>query len=437
MSYLERAKCKINDFSFVVGIIGLGYVGLPLAIRFAASGLKVIGFDIDTVKIDSLTRNVSYFSHISDQAIGDLNLHGFEPTNNFSRVAECDGLIICVPTPLGKHREPDLSFIISTLESLLPYLKPGQIMALESTTWPGTTEEVVRPKIEEKGFVIGESFFLIFSPEREDPGNQAFNTKTIPKLIGGESVHCSELGQLLYQAAVDNVVLTPGTKVAEMAKLLENIYRSINIGLANEMKIICDAIGIDVYDVIEAAATKPFGFNPFYPGPGLGGHCIPIDPFYLTWKAREYGISSRFIELAGEINTYMPKWVIDRVAKALNTRSKPLRGSRILVLGVAYKKNIDDQRESPAIEIINSLIELGSLVSYSDPFIPSIKPMRKYDLRLDSVVLNPGELGYYDCVLLVTDHDKFNYEMIFNNSSLLVDTRGRFHGLNSPHLFSA
>ncbi|MBU0744081.1 MAG: nucleotide sugar dehydrogenase, partial [Gammaproteobacteria bacterium] len=338
--------------------------------------------------------------------------------------ATADALIICVPTPLNKYREPDLSFVVDTMEALLPHVRAGQVVSLESTTYPGTTEEELKPRIESRGFKIGEDVFLIFSPEREDPGNAKFNTKTTPKVCGGTTPACLEVGLALYEQAIDYVHPVSSTKAAEMTKLLENIHRAVNIGLVNEIKIICDKMGIDVYEVIRAAATKPFGFVPYYPGPGLGGHCIPIDPFYLTWKAREYGINTRFIELAGEVNSSMPAWVVDKLMLALNDRSKSLKGSKVLILGIAYKENIDDMRESPAVEVIELLIEKGAKVDYSDPYIPVFPKMRKHDLNFASVTLTPDSLKSYDAVVIVTAHKDFDFAAIKEHSKLIIDTRG-------------
>ena len=418
---------KISEKKALIGIIGLGYVGLPLMVRFNEVGFKVLGFDIDHNKVDKLNRGETYLKHIGKERVysaWQTNL--FEATDDFSLISETDAVIICVPTPLGKHREPDLSFVINTIETILPYLKVGQILSLESTTYPGTTEEELKPRIESKGFKIGEELFLVYSPEREDPGNQNFSTSQIPKVIGGTTPTCLEIGKTLYQTIVKEVVSVSSTKVAEMTKLLENIYRAVNIGLVNELKIVADKMGINIWEVIDAAATKPFGFTPFYPGPGLGGHCIPIDPFYLTWKASEYGVHTRFIELAGEVNTSIPHYVIEKVNEALNHYGKPLKGSKILVLGVSYKKNIDDLRESPAVELIELLIKRESQVLYSDPYIPKIGKMRKHNLKLKSVEISPSLLSNMDCVLIATDHDNFDYEMIQKNSQLIVDTRGRY-----------
>src|SRR6185503_5448733 len=358
---------RFRQRTATVGIIGLGYVGLPLALRFSEVGIRVIGFDIDENKAAAINSGRSYFIHIPSAAVASAKSRGFEATNDFSRIGEADALIICVPTPLNSSREPDLSFVINTTESLVPHLRSGQLVSLESTTYPGTTEEELKPRLERRGFKVGQDIFLCFSPEREDPGNQNFTTRTIPKVCGGSTATCLEVGLELYRQAVDTVVPVSSTQAAELTKLLENIHRAVNIGLVNEMKIIADRMGIDIHEVIRAAATKPFGFVPYYPGPGLGGHCIPIDPFYLTWKAKEYGVYTRFIELAGEINSSMPHWVIGKVIEALNDRKKSIKGSRCLVLGIAYKKNVDDMRESPSVELMELLTAKGASVDYSDP----------------------------------------------------------------------
>src|SRR5436853_1289936 len=381
VSLLER----FTNRTARVGVIGLGYVGLPLALRFSEAGFRVIGFDIDQAKADAINSGRSYFLHIPDAAVAAARARCFEATTQVSRAAEADALIICVPTPLTASREPDLSFVVNTLESILPHLRAGQLISLESTTYPGTTEEELRPRIEKRGFKVGEDIFLCFSPERQDPGNPHFTTRNIPKICGGATSACLEAGVALYSQAVDKVVPVSSTRAAEMTKLLENIHRSVNIGLVNEMKIIADRMDIDILEVIHAAATKPFGFVPYYPGPGLGGHCIPIDPFYLTWKARQYGLHTRFIELAGEINSAMPHWVIGKVVDALNERRKPLNGSRVLVLGIAYKKNVDDMRESPSVELMSLLAARGARVEYSDPHVPVFPRMRKYRFELESV----------------------------------------------------
>jgi len=426
---------KIKNRQSVIGIVGLGYVGLPLMLRFTEVGFAVLGFDIDEVKVDKLNSGESYIGHIPSAAITqrrrqEVQLEngafapGFAATKDYGRASEADVLILCVPTPLNKHREPDLSFVRNTVDSLLPHLRSGQMVSLESTTYPGTTEEELRPRIEEAGLVIGEDIFLVYSPEREDPGNPIYNTRNIPKVCGGSTRGCLEVGRVLYGEVVDRVVALSSTRAAELTKLLENIYRAVNIGLVNELKIVADRMGIDIREVIDAAASKPFGFTPFYPGPGLGGHCIPIDPFYLTWKAREYGINTRFIELAGEVNTAMPQWVVGKVTDALNERGQALKGAAILVLGLAYKKNVDDPRESPSMEIMEILRGKGAELSYSDPHVPVFPPMRRHNFDLRSQDLTREVLESVDCVLLVTDHDDFPYDLIAAHAPLIVDTRG-------------
>ena len=417
---LERLASK----TATIGIIGMGYVGLPLMLRFSEVGFRTIGFDNDLAKVVKLNRGESYIKHIPATGIARARANGFEATSDYSRCHEADAIIICVPTPLTRHREPDLSFVVNTTDAIVPHLRPGQLISLESTTYPGTTEEELLPRIQSANLEVGKDVFLVFSPEREDPGNPKFTTRTIPKICGGVTPKCLEVGVALYSWAVDKVVPVSSTRAAEMSKLLENIHRAVNIGLVNEMKIIADRMGIDIHEVIRAAATKPFGFVPYFPGPGLGGHCIPIDPFYLTWKAKEYGVHTRFIELAGEVNSAMPEWVVGKVADALNARKKTLNGSRVLVLGVAYKKNIDDSRETPSAELIKLLQEKGADVDYSDPHIPAFPVMRKYKFDTQSVELTPQTLSVYDCVLLATDHDAFDYNLIKQHASLIVDTRG-------------
>ena len=415
---------KLGRRKAVVGVLGLGYVGLPLALRFAEAGLAVVGFDIDAQKVAKLRAGRSYINYIPARAIRQGLAAGFEATGDFARARECDALIICVPTPLSRSREPDLSYVVDTAEAIAPYLRRGQLVSLESTTWPGTTEEVLQPIVEKRGFKVGRDVFLVFSPERQDPGNAKFGTHNIPKVVGGVTPRCLAAGVALYRLAVDKVVPVSSTRVAEMAKLLENIHRAVNIGLVNELKVVCDKMGIDLFEVIDAAATKPFGFVPYYPGPGLGGHCIPIDPFYLTWKAREFGVHTRFIELAGEINHGMPAFVVQKLTAALNARGAAVRGARILVLGIAYKKNVDDMRESPSVELMEQLLALGAKVDYSDPHIPAFPRIRRGYFNLKSVEPTPAALRRYDAVLLATNHDAFDYAAIAKHSKLVVDTRG-------------
>ena len=422
---LSALQTKIDAGTAHIGIYGLGYVGLPLALRFAEVGLKVTGFDIDSAKVQQLNAGESYIERLQPAVIQRAQSHGFEATTDFSLSKEVDAIIICVPTPLNRYREPDLSYIIATIESALPHMRAGQLVSLESTTWPGTTEEVLAPRLRARGLVPGENCALVFSPEREDPGNPRYGTKDIPKVIGGCTPSCLALGKALYQRAIQTLVPVSSPRVAEMTKLLENIHRAVNIGLVNEMKIVADKMGINIHEVIDAAATKPFGFVPYKPGPGLGGHCIPIDPFYLTWKAREYGVNTRFIELAGEINHYMPHWVVEKITDALNERSKAIKGSRILVLGLAYKKNIDDTRESPAVEIMDLLQAKGAHIDYSDPHVPVFPRKRDYHFDLQSVTLTPESIASYDCLVLATDHDGFDYPQLVQHARLIVDTRGR------------
>jgi UDP-N-acetyl-D-glucosamine dehydrogenase len=415
---------RLNEKQSVIGIVGLGYVGLPLMLRYQEVGYRVLGLDIDQIKVDRLNRGETYIAHIKPEAIKAARAGGFEATTDFARAGEPDALILCVPTPLDRHQAPDLSFVINTVDSLVPHVRPGQVMSLESTTWPGTTDEELKPRIESRGFEVGKDVFLVFSPEREDPANPDFTTRTIPKVVGGCTAACLEVGKALYGQVIDRVVPVSSTRVAEMTKLLENIHRAVNIGLVNEMKIVADRMGIDIHEVIRAAATKPFGFVPYYPGPGLGGHCIPIDPFYLTWKAREYGVNTRFIELAGEINRAMPEWVVSKVAEALNGRSKALRGSRVLVLGIAYKRDVDDMRESPSVEIMELLRSKGAVIAYSDPHIAVFPKMREHSFDLKSVPLSAESLSEFDCVLIATDHKAFDYGLIKNHARLIVDARG-------------
>jgi UDP-N-acetyl-D-glucosamine dehydrogenase len=427
---------KLTSKKAVIGIVGLGYVGLPLMLRYCEVGYRVVGFDIDQAKIESLNRGESYIEHISAQRIKAVVGRNFEPTSDFSRASEVDALILCVPTPLNKYREPDLSFVINTVDALIPFLHRDLVISLESTTYPGTTDEELKPRIEAPGFVVGRDVFLVFSPEREDPGNPSFSTQTIPKICGGHTKDCLEVGLALYGSVIDRVVPVSSTRAAELTKLLENIHRSVNIGLVNEMKIVADRMGIDIHEVISAAATKPFGFVPYYPGPGIGGHCIPVDPFYLTWKAREYGLHTRFIELAGEINSSMPDYVVSKVSDGLNAKRKPISGSKILVLGIAYKKNVDDTRESPSVILMELLRDLGAEVFYSDPHVPVFPKMRSHQFFLSSITLTKESIASFDCVLLATDHDKFDYDLIRASSSLLVDCRGRFLG-SQPNIIKA
>jgi UDP-N-acetyl-D-glucosamine dehydrogenase len=435
-NYQSSLLEKIEDKHALIGIIGLGYVGLPLFIRYAEEGYKVVGIDVDQSKIDSLNEQRSYISHISNESLVKVR-DNYKVTTDFSVARELDALILCVPTPLDKYREPDLTYVLKTMESLTPFLRKGQVLSLESTTYPGTTEEELQPRIENTGLSVGEDFFLVYSPEREDPGNRHFETSTIPKVCGGVSSACLCIGQAMYQTVIKNIVPVSSTKVAEMTKLLENIHRAVNIGLVNEMKLVADEMGIDIYEVIDAASTKPFGFVPYYPGPGIGGHCIPIDPFYLTWKAREYGLHTRFIELAGEINGSMPNRVVNKVIGALNNHGKALKGAQVLVLGVAYKKDVDDVRESPALFIIEELQELGAVVNYHDPHVAEIPRMRAHNIELKSQDLTPEGLQAADVVVLITSHSAFDYQAIYEQASLIVDTRGVFRTFDHSKIVQA
>ncbi|HVO02587.1 MAG TPA: nucleotide sugar dehydrogenase [Candidatus Cybelea sp.] len=431
---LRRARGKAPDLArriagktAKIGVIGLGYVGLPLACLFAERGFPVTGFDIDARKIDSLKAGRSYIKHIPSARIRAQTRAGrLEASSNFAGLRAMDAILICVPTPLTKFREPDLRFVVATGEEVAAALRPGQLVILESSTYPGTTTEVLKPILEKTGLKSGRDFHLAYSPEREDPGNQSYGTASIPKVIGGDGAAALKLAKALYDSAVVQTVPVSSPETAEAIKLTENIFRAVNIAMANEMKVIFDAMGIDVWEVIEAAKTKPFGFMPFYPGPGLGGHCIPIDPFYLTWKARAFGINTRFIELAGEINTLMPHYVMDRLAEALSSRlGKALKGAKILMLGLAYKKNVDDMRESPALTLIELLEKAQAKVEYHDPFITRIKPSREHAALAGrrSVALTPKRVAAADAVLIVTDHDQVDYGLIARHARLVVDTR--------------
>jgi UDP-N-acetyl-D-glucosamine dehydrogenase len=440
MSDVHQLKDRLSRRDYTVGVIGLGYVGLPLVLRFGEVGFRVIGFDIDVDKVKRLNDGTSYIQHVPGPRVQTLVGAGrFEATADLERLGEPDAVIICVPTPLTRHREPDLRYVEGTADAVAAALRRQQLVCLESTTYPGTTEEVVLPRLEARGLRVGEDFYLAFSPEREDPGNAQFDTATIPKVVGGVTPDCLELATALYAEAIRQVVPVASTRVAEATKILENVYRAVNIALVNELKVAFERMGINVWDVIEAAKTKPFGFQPFYPGPGLGGHCIPIDPFYLTWKAREYGVATRFIELAGEVNAAMPAYVIHRLMEALNDRGKALKGARILVLGAAYKRDTDDPRESPGLEIMEELLQKGALVDYSDPHLPRLPVVRRHKLDLSSVLLSETVLGRYDAVLLVTDHSRFPYELIHQSASLIVDSRNAFRarGFTGAHVVSA
>jgi UDP-N-acetyl-D-glucosamine dehydrogenase len=415
---------RLNQRSAAIAIVGLGYVGLPLALRYASLGYAVTGVDIDGEKVALLNAGKSYIDHISDERVQKATAAGFKASDHFRCIQEMDAIILCVPTPLSRQREPDLSYVMNTVDAVLPYLHSGQVLSLESTTYPGTTDEEIKPRIEAKGFTIGSNFFLVYSPEREDPGNAEFSTNNIPKICGGITPECLKVGVALYGQVTNQVIPVSSTRTAEMTKLLENIHRAVNIGLVNEIKILTDKMGIDIYEVIGAAATKPFGFVPYYPGPGIGGHCIPVDPFYLTWKAHEYGVHTRFIELAGEINNAMPQWVVQKLVDALNTVGKPIKNSKVLVLGVAYKKNVDDARESPAVRVMDHLVRKEAIVAYSDPHLPVFPKMRDHYFDLKSMQLTKENLTAQDAVVITTAHDLFDYEFIRTHAQLIVDTRG-------------
>lgn len=431
---------RIEDRSAHIAVIGLGYVGLPIAIRFCDEGFKVTGFDLDESKVEAIKAGRSYIKHIPSERISALSKGGkalFGATADMSRLREADVAIICVPTPLTDKKEPDLSYVEATGRALAEFIRPGCLVSLESTTYPGTTDELLLPMFTGRGMKAGQDIFLVFSPEREDPGRADFTLRTTPKVVGGITGRCAKAGSALYSRIVDRVVPVSSTRAAEMSKLLENIYRGVNIALVNELKMLCDRMEIDIWEVIAAAATKPFGFQPFYPGPGLGGHCIPIDPFYLTWKAKEYDFSTRFIELAGEINTAMPYYVVSKVMEALNDSSKSLKGSKVLVLGVAYKKNVDDMRESPSLELIRILKEKGAVVSYNDPYVPVATSHKKGFGRMRSVALTEKGLKAADCVLIVTDHSCYDYAWIVKNSALVVDTRNSTAGIRGGRVVKA
>src|SRR5215510_3349545 len=416
---------KIRTHQARVGIVGLGYVGLPLVLRFGEEHFPVLGFDVVPVKVQKLQAGESYIRHIPAERLRVLiKEKQFEPTTDFRRLAEADCIIICVPTPLTPKKDPDLQYIENTTDAISRTLRKGQLVCLESTTYPGTTEEILLERFRATGLQAGSDYFLIFSPEREDPGNPKFSTRTIPKVVGGITPDCLEVGTTLYGQVIDRVIPVSSTRAAELVKLLENIYRCVNIALVNELKLLGDRMNIDVWEVIDAASSKPFGFTPFYPGPGLGGHCIPIDPFYLSWKAKEYDFSTRFIQLAGEVNAGMPHHVVDRIGKVLNDRSRSIRDSKILILGVAYKKDVDDIRESPALEIMEILQAQGAVLSYSDPYIPRLHKMRAYDFsHMSSLPLSEDVLKNQDLVVITTDHSSIDYQWVVDHASTVVDTR--------------
>ncbi len=422
---------KVKSREAVISIIGLGYVGLPLALEFVESGFEVIGFDTDKVKVNNLKKNKTYIEHISSSKIKKAISKSFFPTTDFKKIKKTDFIILCVPTPLNKQREPDLKYIEETLDTISPYLKEHQCISLESTTYPGTTEQLIATEIAKLGFKIGHDFYVIYSPEREDPGNKEFIIQQIPKVVSGISKNCLHIAELVYGSVFESVIKVSNTRTAEMTKLLENIFRSVNIGLVNEMKKISDKMNINIHEVIKAAETKPFGFTAFYPGPGIGGHCIPIDPFYLTWKAKEYGVNTKFIELAGEINAEMPQYVIDKATEILNLHRKTVKGSKILILGIAYKKNVDDMRESPAVIIMEKLRKMGALINYHDPHVKKFPKMREHNFDLKSIKLNKFNISKYDLVILTTDHDQVDYKFIKSNAKLIVDTRGVYMKKNN------
>lgn len=432
MHFIER----LQDRTATIAVIGLGYVGLPLALRFSEVGFQVLGYDTDPEKTAALNDGRSYIEYITGERIQGALARGFRATTNVSELAAANAVIICVPTPLDAHRQPDLRYVQGTIDAVAPYLSAGQLVSLESTTYPGTTEELLAPVIRNAGLEPGRDLHLVYSPEREDPGNAAFNTQTIPKVVGGLTDTCLEAGKALYRAVVDQVVPVSSLRAAEMTKLLENIHRAVNIGLVNEMKMVADRMDVDIHEVIDAAASKPFGFVAYRPGPGLGGHCIPIDPFYLSWKARAYGINTRFIELAGEVNRSMPEWVLAKLVDALNERERAVKSSRILVLGLAYKKDVDDLRESPALEIMELLRAKGVHLTYHDPHIPRVPKLRDYHFDLESQPLTPQLLAEQHAVILVTDHSDVDYAQVAAHAPLIVDTRGVYRG-DQPHVVQA
>jgi UDP-N-acetyl-D-glucosamine dehydrogenase len=431
-SNAEQLAGKIRSRRATVGVVGLGYVGLPLAVEYADAGFHVVGIDLSKAKTTRVNKGDSYVGDVPSSVLAPLVEKGLlRATTDFSAIREFDTVNICVPTPLRKTKDPDMSYIVSACEEIAKYFHPGMLVILESTTYPGTTDELVLPMLEKSGLKVGEDFFLCFSPERVDPGNPQFQTKNIPKVVGGSTPACTDLGRLFYEQALEHVVPVSSTQVAEMVKLLENTFRMINIGLANEIAIMCDSMGIDVWEVIEAAATKPFGFMPFYPGPGLGGHCIPIDPFYLSWKTKQSGIEARFIELAGYINGQMPHFVAAKVQNALNEVRKAVKGSKILIYGVSYKRDIDDVRESPALDIMHLLKRRGAEIGFADPHVPEI--------RLEGEILHASEgdaaVKDADCVVIVTDHSSFDYPKLVREAKLIVDTRNALKGVRSEKIF--
>jgi UDP-N-acetyl-D-glucosamine dehydrogenase len=433
MSLIERIKTKQAK----VGVIGLGYVGLPLVIEFSRAGYPVTGFDVDQEKVKILKQGKSYIKHIDSARIAQCG-PSFTPTSDFSKLSDMDCIVICVPTPLNKYREPDMSYVFNTTETVAKYLRKGQLISLESTTYPGTTDEDMRAMLEKTGLRAGRDFHLAFSPEREDPNNRDFSTSTIPKVVGGYTPACLDAAKALYDSIVIRTVPVSSTKAAEATKLLENIYRAVNIAMVNELKMLFDRMGIDIWEVIEAAKTKPFGFQAFYPGPGLGGHCIPIDPFYLTWKAREYEFATRFIELAGEINTHMPYYVVQKTVDTLNQKGISIKGAKVLILGIAYKKNVDDMRESPSFKLMELFMGKGAVVDYNDPHIPRIPKLRHYSFDMSSTPLTGETLSRYDAVVIATDHSDYDYQWIHSHAKLIIDTRNAMKaGLNDTKVVKA
>jgi UDP-N-acetyl-D-glucosamine dehydrogenase len=430
---------KIKKKEAKIGVVGLGYVGLPLVIEFCKSGFSVTGLDIDEKKIKALSQGKSFIKHIPDEKIEALNQDGkFEASKDFKLVEKLDCILICVPTPLNKNREPDMSYIISTAKQIAPHMKKGQLIILESTTYPGTTQEVLLPELEPGSGLKGNAdFFVAYSPEREDPNNKDFTTSTIPKVIGSDHPTGLKISEALYSCIINKTVPVSSTRVAEATKLMENIFRSVNIALVNELKVVFDKMGIDIWEVIEASSTKPFGFMPFYPGPGLGGHCIPIDPFYLAWKAREYNVSTRFIELAGEVNISMPEYVMQKTFMALNQSGKSVKKSKIILLGLAYKKNVDDHRESVTFKIMDLLNKNGASVDYNDPYIPEIMPVREYKQFVGKKSVPLKNLELYDLTIILTDHSSYNYEAIVEQSRIVVDTRNACSQIKSPKIIKA
>jgi UDP-N-acetyl-D-glucosamine dehydrogenase len=429
---MRELKEKIERREARCGVIGLGYVGLPLALEFARAGMHVTGIDLDERKVEAIKAGKSYIVDVSDEEIAEqVGTGRFEATSEFSVIRDLDTINICVPTPLRKTKDPDLTHVVSAVNEIRKHLRPGQLVILESTTYPGTTDEVVRPALEASGLKVGEDFCLAFSPERIDPGNAVYNTRNIPKVVGGMTPACSELAKALYEQSVDTVVAVSSPQVAEMVKLLENTFRSVNIGLVNEIALMCSALKIDVWEVIDAAKTKPFGFMAFYPGPGLGGHCIPIDPFYLSWKARMNGFDARFIELAGYINESMPRFVVEKITDALNRHAKSVRGARVHVLGVAYKAGVNDVRESPALTVMKLLADKGAVLSYTDPYVPAV---REEGLSMDSLPLTNGSMQHVDCAVVLTDHREIDYRAILDAVPVLVDTRNALRGIQSEKI---